>query len=324
MGTVLLRPPLRSHFGSLSVSVPFSMGTVLLRSFVMAHAPTFCVSVPFSMGTVLLLRVAPTPEEPFACFSPLLDGDGVASGRQCCKQERRTPFQSPSRWGRCCFSVKIVGAIAAPGVSVPFSMGTVLLPRIPLDLSHGPYPFQSPSRWGRCCFLIIIQVAPGFRGFQSPSRWGRCCFGENQMRSRPAFSRPFQSPSRWGRCCFAAARPRWRSRRHSFQSPSRWGRCCFEGQDIESLRGGRVSVPFSMGTVLLLTSAAGRSSARLRFSPLLDGDGVASPRRTWHGLRLRRFQSPSRWGRCCFDAREACDVRFTQFQSPSRWGRCCF
>ena len=62
-----------------------------------------------------------------------------------------------------------------------------------------------------------------------------------------------------------------------FQSPSRWGRCCIA--TVETLVAGRygVSVPFSMGTVLHRAGVmdGGRASCEC-FSPLLDGDGVAS------------------------------------------------
>ena len=73
--------------------------------------------------------------------------------------------------------------------------------------------------------------------------------------STPAFPyQLFQSPSRWGRCCFAGP-PIAEPREHSeFQSPSRWGRCCF-------MWATRIAM-----------------AIEIRFSPLLDGDGVASAR----------------------------------------------
>ncbi len=113
------------------------------------------VSVPFSMGTVLHRLTQRTRLYYQICFSPLLDGDGVASTLFGLLAESTLKFQSPSRWGRCCivngvvylsgipfgFSPLLDGDGVAsfttgksglffPLVSVPFSMGTVLhLPR---------------------------------------------------------------------------------------------------------------------------------------------------------------------------------------------------
>jgi len=168
--------------GTLAVSVPFSMGTVLLRPIDPVVFDGIDVSVPFSMGTVLLLekrvhRLGPfgrfsplldgdgvasqavsagadglrcrfsplldgdgvaspagnaAPGVPQLCFSPLLDGDGVASAHRVWRRGRgRQTFQSPSRWGRCCFSRNTIPPPRTPLVSVPFSMGTVLLPTRP-------------------------------------------------------------------------------------------------------------------------------------------------------------------------------------------------
>ena len=61
----------------------------------------------------------------------------------------------------------------------------------------------------------------------------------------------------------------------------------------------RVSVPFSMGTVLHLLHVYVAVEHRVRFSPLLDGDGVASPSSIARLNTAFSFQSPSRWGRCC-------------------------
>jgi hypothetical protein len=62
-----------------------------------------------------------------------------------------------------------------------------------------------------------------------------------------------------------------------FQSPSRWGRCCITYGRRASRKRPSVSVPFSMGTVLHLFDAPQPSVEIMdRFSPLLDGDGVAS------------------------------------------------
>ena len=85
------------------------------------------VSVPFSMGTVLLLGSGSSIHEASTCFSPLLDGDGVASRARPRTSPWELRFQSPSRWGRCCFPITSRCHIVPLNVSVPFSMGTVLL-----------------------------------------------------------------------------------------------------------------------------------------------------------------------------------------------------
>src|ERR1035441_3687767 len=59
-------------------------------------------------------------------FSPLLDGDGVASRHTADGEPEYLRFQSPSRWGRCCIHAAIQIPRIEAGVSVPFSMGTVL------------------------------------------------------------------------------------------------------------------------------------------------------------------------------------------------------
>jgi hypothetical protein len=63
----------------------------------------------------------------------------------------------------------------------------------------------------------------------------------------------------------------------------------------------RVSVPFSMGTVL----------HHYRNHPMAG-------RR-----QIPLFQSPSRWGRCCIFQYFGHRAPKRKFQSPSRWGRCC-
>ena len=231
-----------------------------------------------------------------ACFSPLLDGDGVASihdraditsfqvsvpfsmgtvlHRSQTSNARwvNTRFQSPSRWGRCCIWPPRRTRSGPARVSVPFSMGTVLHLWKTSGVNWSEFLFQSPSRWGRCCIDSASLPNGPLCSFQSPSRWGRCCI------RRKSFGPPG---------CF------W------FQSPSRWGRCCIQ--------------PFRAGV--------GRQN--LGFSPLLDGDGVASRRIARVNGPIFVFQSPSRWGRCCISASFIAPSRLSRFQSPSRWGRCC-
>jgi hypothetical protein len=102
------------------------------------------VSVPFSMGTVLHLRCSIRKLRAVrnSCFSPLLDGDGVASRpvRRC----RRAcgfvsvPFSMGTVLHRPRHTANAGSRPVVPfsmgDVSVPFSMGTVLHPL--LELSH--------------------------------------------------------------------------------------------------------------------------------------------------------------------------------------------
>ena len=80
------------------------MGTVLHPAFVSEETFYFRVSVPFSMGTVLHPDWFKCGFSCVTSFSPLLDGDGVASMRSLTWINIKRPFQSPSRWGRCCIA----------------------------------------------------------------------------------------------------------------------------------------------------------------------------------------------------------------------------
>ena len=115
-------------------------------------------------------------------------------------------------------------------------------------LAHA-VPFQSPSRWGWCCIRLAMAIRI-CASFQSPSRWGWCCI-----------------PASGGTYCAICG----------FQSPSRWGRCCIVCRRCVGLSHRSLSVPFSMGTGVASVKGADAGAARIRtFSPLLDGDGVAS------------------------------------------------
>src|SRR5713226_4593667 len=113
--------------------------------------------------------------------------------------------------------------------------------------------------------------------------------------------------------------------RFQFQSPSRWGRCCFYSRRVEPSFQWPVSVPFSMGTVLLRGSKFGSNRApRRRFSPLLDGDGVASSL-AFGRLTAWRVSVPFSMGTVLLPlAAGDTAAQISPFQSPSRWGRCCF
>ena len=179
-------------------------------------------------------------------------------------------------------------------------MGTVLHLESRVQAWGPPSLFQSPSRWGRCCIESGgVQHRNDFM-FQSPSRWGRCCISLPLVAGyRVAqVSVPFSMGTvlhRYDRAASIQIR--------RFQSPSRWGRCCIlracMGRDCR-----RISF-----SPLLDGDGVASSPRHLRtrsgtcgFSPLLDGDGVASARRSRRPFDCSPFQSPSRWGRCCIIA----------------------
>ena len=212
-----------------------------------------------------------------ACFSPLLDGDGVASRRAGQSRDSRTiRFQSPSRWGRCCI------AQADPRVTRQSSL------------------FQSPSRWGRCC-IPTFQVATDGNSQRfsplldgdgvashcladwrtaDPHRFSPLLDGDGvasagEMVPDAATATDVSVPFSMGTVLHQSIEGVGARRIHSFQSPSRWGRCCIADAVTGSERTAIVSVPFSMGTVLHRTTLSCQ----------------------WLGWSS--FQSPSRWGRCC-------------------------
>ena len=153
------------------------------------------------MGTVLHLEHATSRiVSRLHRFSPLLDGDGVASSACPTLQAINVLFQSPSRWGRCCICSHGCIAAGSIAVSVPFSMGTVLHRRIELTARPAVRRFQSPSRWGRCCICCDRRITAASESCFSPLLDG------DGVASRAACATPaevcwFQSPSRWGRCC---------------------------------------------------------------------------------------------------------------------------
>src|SRR5579863_1102516 len=91
-------------------------------------------------------------------FSPLLDGDGVASRRPARTRSPDNSVSVPFSMGTVLhLSYRVIQRSLDILVSVPFSMGTVL------HLVHGRAgrasgsSFQSPSRWGRCCIACRIR-----------------------------------------------------------------------------------------------------------------------------------------------------------------------
>ena len=188
-------------------------------------------------------------------FSPLLEGDGVAS----------FPLPHIAQSPQYRFSPLLEGdgvastsneflCAASTCVSVPFSRGTVLLPlRIRGAIRGLSFKFQSPSRGGRCCFPFTCALeVPMSYGF-SP-----LLEGDGVASTKPEAERRYSAlvsvPFSRGTVLLPAKaiRARYRSELR-FQSPSRGGRCCFRERPILLNDG----IPLS-------------------FSPLLEGDGVAS------------------------------------------------
>ena len=254
-------------------------------------------------------------------FSPLLDGDGVASARAVLIWPFRDQFQSPSdvvcvasqqglhpqavrTW--CMVSVPFSmgtvfndrppdrAAIAGSSVSVPFSMGTVLHPVPEIMRRTDLTLFQSPSRWGRCCIVGIVALFD--RG------------------SRLPFNRRFSPLLDGGRLLHQVA----------------------DQLELDTLGYRTVSVPFSMGTVLhRLTQATLPMEPEVfpqrSFSPLLDGDGVASSsmQGTFRHAASLTLASPLLDGDGVAKSnmrrgalRAFCSAGCVSVPS-SRWGRCC-
>ena len=177
------------------------------------------------MGTVLhRITCLPFEMRRFR-FSPLLDGDGVASLFLQNTYVSFCMFQSPSRWGRCCIASR-------------FSRH-----------SCRHTSFQSPSRWGRCCIRLVDGRIDQILRFQSPSRWGRCCISLNIIDAGGSVS---------------------------VSVPFSMGTVLHRRERLDPADGSGVSVPFSMGTVLHRARRTCLPCWSKRFSPLLDGDGVAS------------------------------------------------
>ncbi len=121
------------------------------------------VSVPFSMGTVLHpLNIARITAQ-CRSFSPLLDGDGVASRLPVLEQPASSVVSVPFSMGTVLHRSQTFAAmLVAPTVSVPFSMGTVLHLELSEYTGQVHNLFQSPSRWGRCCILRSWLSVLGF------------------------------------------------------------------------------------------------------------------------------------------------------------------
>ena len=241
-------------------------------------------------------------------FSPLLDGDGVASSKYRPGSDPIHAFQSPSRWGRCCFTnppaTDVDGVfgfsplldgdgVASVQRGALFDLSLRFSPLLDGDgvasSSHGlgAYPamrFQSPSRWGRCCF--------------SSSRCLACCLfnrfsplldGDGVASRRPlsiAWVDPRFSPLLDGDGVASRLRGRSSTKDCYVSVPFSMGTVLLPNDPRRHAPGPRVSVPFSMGTVLLHEHESVHDRWYFRFSPLLDGDGVASALELPHSTPL--------------------------------------
>src|ERR1700733_1010183 len=138
--------------------------------------------------------------------------------------------------------------------------------------------FQSPSRWGRCCIALASWMEGAHRvNVSVPFSMGTVLHREI-WREYVVTSMLFQSPSRWGRCCILA-NVGSRILLPNVSVPFSMGTVLHLAEFAAQHSSVQdVSVPFSMGTVLHLVSQPSVGRYSLCFSPLLDGDGVASSR----------------------------------------------
>ncbi len=273
MGTVLHHLWLSSSIGESSVSVPFSMGTVLHQSSHHGRAHRLATfQSPSRWGRCCITALLRCGICANACFSPLLDGDGVAS---------RTPWRF--RAASSCFSPLLDGDGVASStssrrssymraVSVPFSMGTVLHRLL-----------YWPPVGGLACFSPLLDGDGVASMTVAP-----CLFHTGSF-----------SPLLDGDGVASCAS------RHDASG--------------ETL----VSVPFSMGTVLHHARDRQDRLRRASFSPLLDGDGVASRGAGRHSNRAFHVSVPFSMGTVLHRILPLYIDRALRFQSPSRWGRCC-
>jgi len=273
------------------------------------------------MGTVLHPWTRRSAERARAGFSPLLDGDGVASCVLTGVYKLQKLVSVPFSMGTVLHRSRSRYPTRSPRlVSVPFSMGTVLHLGNPVNAQYG-YQVSVPFSMG----TVLHRWHPSGRGADA------ACFSPlldgDGVASRSAASvtgyRSGFSPLLDGDGVASPTRLPC-GRRPSVSVPFSMGTVLhLLAARRQSTPWQSVSVPFSMGTVLhppsfiseshgqkrfspLLDGDGVASSFRqkrlrtdCRFSPLLDGDGVASREQRNHGRILRRFQSPSRWGRCC-------------------------
>jgi hypothetical protein len=124
------------------------------------------------MGTVLHLMRHLQDRTSSRRFSPLLDGDGVASTGRWSRKKPHTCFSPLLDGDGVASEWRDMEVLRATNVSVPFSMGTVLHRRRSAALSRVFRLFQSPSRWGRCCINGIPEVEWFITGVSVPFSMG--------------------------------------------------------------------------------------------------------------------------------------------------------
>jgi len=128
------------------------------------------------MGTVLRRVPLPVLLVHRQCFSPLLDGDGVASTPRCGAGPLMVSFQSPSRWGRCCVESGAITLTSAPTRFSPLLDGDGVASMVSPSHSSAQFLGFSPLLDGDGVASAKIHPYPYESWmFQSPSRWGRCC-----------------------------------------------------------------------------------------------------------------------------------------------------
>ena len=164
-----------------AVSVPFSKGMVLHRDSGCHRRPR---SRPFQSPSRRGWSCIPAKRSKYGVdqsgFSPLLEGDGLASVRAVVCRVAGRVFQSPSRRGWSCIDVIRERVNAVQDVSVPFSKGMVLHLVLGPRRSRILYAFQSPSRRGWSCIhhaegiagVLLIRFSPLLEGDGLASRHG--------------------------------------------------------------------------------------------------------------------------------------------------------
>ena len=234
------------------------------------------VSVPFSKGMVLHLRFAGPDRDYRSRFSPLLEGDGLASLDTFDCHANSFRFQSPSRRGWSCI-VSGSGILSSTAnVSVPFSKGMVLHRAGNAEVRRMVASFSPLLEGDGLASLPPNRKNVRVFGFQSPSRRGWSCIerGLYDGGTRPGRFSPLLE----GDGLASPKRRRISSMNPSFQSPSRRGWSCISMAETPTGEVCLVSVPFSKGMVLH------------------HDVGGLRPR------HLHGFQSPSRRGWSCIVA----------------------
>src|ERR1700691_4224516 len=148
------------------------------------------------MGTVLHPMRSLSASSAEICFSPLLDGDGVASQRRLHLCVEAEVVSVPFSMGTVLHQLSPRRADGFNRVSVPFSMGTVLHRDCRARHLEGLPQFQSPSRWGRCCIEMCNRPDSTSHIVSVPFSMGTVLHQKGFQPCNPILAE-FQSPSRW-------------------------------------------------------------------------------------------------------------------------------